>query len=385
MTISECPQGALLEALHDGRLGPQERASLERHAAVCAACGAALRDLARIREAVRAPLPHATPLVHQRARNALLRRATALPTARVRGAQRGALMALAAAALMLAGLSGWAFGRVTSPEGRPAVAQHLHDPRAALETSVRPSGGARFERSSGGGLDVVTLASGALDVRVGRLVAGDRLVLRTADAELEGRGSAFRIEADQGKIRGVVVSSGSVEVRYAGFSAIIPSGGSWRATTEVAAPSASAVPVPVPVPVSAPPRLSPAPATITAAAAPPARERRPVKEAPAPVVEAPPTAPIAAATAALPSPASREFAEAMRSIGRGDYHGGVTRLEAFASAHPDDARADEADYLRAIALQRAGDAAGAAAAARRYLATRPDGAHRREARQLAGD
>lgn len=374
MTISECPQSTLLEAFHDGRLGPQERASTERHLAACAACSAQARDLERIREAVRAPIPHATPLVHQRARNALLRRATQLPASR--SPRRGALRALAAAALTLAAMVGWAFGRVTSPVARPVLARHLHDPRAGFETSVRPSGGARFERTRREGLDVVTLANGALDVRVDRLVAGDRFVVRTLDAELEGRGSAFRIEAEQGRIRGVVVSSGSVEVRYAGFSAVIPSGGSWRATSEAAAPpapTASAIPA------------APAAKIVAVAMTPPARAIRPVKEMPAIVAEAPSPAPSIAASVAPPSLVSREFAEAMRSIGRGDYPGGVAQFEAFASAHPDDARVDEADYLRAIALQRAGNAAGAAAAARRYLAARPDGAHRPEARQLAGN
>jgi TolA-binding protein len=381
MITSECPQSTLFEAFHDGRLGPQERASAERHLASCAVCTALADDLGRIRDVVRAPIPPATPLEHQRARNALLRRATTQPASRA--PQRGMFMALAAAALTLAAVSGWAFGRVTSPAAAPMVAQHLHDPRAGFETSVRPSGGARFERHRADGLDVVSLGSGALDVRVDRLAASDRFVVRTTDAELEGRGSSFRIEAEQGKIRGVVVSSGSVEVRYAGFSAVIPSGGSWRATTE---PGAAPTVTPVVAPAATVEPVAPAPQARLASVAPAtarASERHPAKEAPAPVVEAP--APVVAPPAAPPaiqppSPASREFADAMRAIGRGS----VAQLEAFAAAHPDDARADEAEYLRAIALQRAGNRAGAAAAATRYLATRPDGAHRPEAKQIAG-
>ena len=39
MKTPECQQITLVEALRDGRLGPQERASMERHLAVCADCG----------------------------------------------------------------------------------------------------------------------------------------------------------------------------------------------------------------------------------------------------------------------------------------------------------------------------------------------------------
>jgi len=75
----------------------------------------------------------------------------------------------------------------------------------------------------------------------------------------------------------------------------------------------------------------------------------------------------------------------MSALRRGDFAGGAAQLEAFSGAYGGDARADEADYLRAIALQRAGRKAEAAAAAKRYLSARPGGAHRAEAKQIAGD
>jgi outer membrane protein assembly factor BamD (BamD/ComL family) len=85
------------------------------------------------------------------------------------------------------------------------------------------------------------------------------------------------------------------------------------------------------------------------------------------------------------SRASRDFAEAMDALSRGDFTGSARRLEGFAAAHPRDARAEEAAYLEAIALERAGRTAEARAAARRYLAAYPDGAHRAQARRLARD
>jgi TolA-binding protein len=87
---------------------------------------------------------------------------------------------------------------------------------------------------------------------------------------------------------------------------------------------------------------------------------------------------------AVPSPASRTFAEAMSAMRRGDYAGSADKLAQFAQTHADDARADEADYLLAIALQRAGRRDDAIAAAKRYLAARPKGAHRADAARIAG-
>lgn len=59
-----------------------------------------------------------------------------------------------------------------------------------------------------------------------------------------------------------------------------------------------------------------------------------------------------------------------------DVDGAGRRERASVEAHPDDPRADEADYMGAIALERAGRRDEAKAAARRYLAKWPAGAHR---------
>ncbi|MFT3764944.1 MAG: FecR domain-containing protein [Minicystis sp.] len=410
MTTRDCPKASLVEALRDGRLGPQEQASMERHLSTCADCAALARDLDRIGEALRAPLPPATPLEHQRARVALLERAALQSPASLRAPSRRPLVfAFAAAAMVLAVAVGWAGGRLTAPAA-PAVGSQ------AAETTIRPSNEASFERKATAGIEVVTLDRGTLDVTVRPLAKGERFVVRTKDAEIEVRGTAFRVEAEGGRIRGVAVTEGTVEVRYAGFSAVIPSGGSWRATGD-GAPAASAAPSTAPTssaspaantppaasaapsasPAASAPAATSAPTVLAASPAPPAPKiaARTVARAasPAPASIDAPIAPPAAAPDPEPAPraaptvppASRDFAAAMTALGRGDYEGSAKQLEAFASAHPGDARADEADYLRAVALQRAGRAAEAAAAARRYLATRPAGAHRMEARQIAGD
>jgi FecR protein/Putative zinc-finger len=411
MSAPDCPRVSLVEALHDGRLGPQERASMERHVAVCSSCTALARDLGRIGEALRAPMPQATPLEHQRARLELLRRATEPQRGRLSlsGASAASLpwapfaegrarFAFAAALLALAVVIGWVGGRVTAQAGGAnaiaAVAFHMpRPPRLAppRETTLRPSDDARFDRGRSAGLDVVTLATGAIDMTVRPLAPGERFVVRTGDAEVEVRGTAVRVEADQGRIRGVAVADGTVEVRYAGFSAIIPSGGSWHTTGPAAAPVE-----PAPPPAAPPPATAPAPppaprALVAVRTAPRARVRPPVAKV---IPETPPASedprpeiqPVAMEMPAPGlSPASRDFAGAMQALRLGDYTGSATQLAAFSISYPSDARADEADYLRAIALQRAGRAPDATATARRYLVTRPAGAHRAEAKLLAGD
>jgi hypothetical protein len=369
-----CPRSELVEALHDGRLGPQDRASMERHVTGCATCGGLAHELDAIGEALRAPLDPATPLEHQRARLSLMRRAAeGAPAAEPRRTQRFAFAAMALAAAVILG---WTGARLTAPPAPVAVLHLRQPPRLALapETTLKPSNDARFERSRHGALEVVTLKTGTVDVTVRPLAPGERFVIRTDDAEVEVRGTALRVEADQGKIRSVAVAEGAVEVRYAGFSAVIPSGGSWRATGE--APAAA------PVAAAVPPALAAAPVFAPRAAAPRLASRA-MPEPAAPLAPEPKVAEPPPPKAPAMSQASLAFADALGAMRRGDYAAGALQLEKFAGSHASDARSDEAEILRAIALQRAGRAGEAAAAASRYLSGRPAGAHRAEAKRIA--
>jgi len=408
MTTPTCPRTSLVEALHDGRLGAQERASMERHVAACKACAGLSRDLSRIGDAVRAPREQATPLEHQRARLALLRRAAELAPARV--SVRPLRLLLAAALLTLAVALGWIGGYGYSSAGstQSPIAQNtgqntrqntsapsgLESPEAL---SLRPSEGARFAHTHQEGLDVVTLEKGTLDVTLRPLAAGERFVVRMKDAEIEVRGTAFRVETEEGRIRSVTAIEGTVEVQYAGSLAVIPAGGSWRATADTPEPAPSAAPlVPSAKPDAAPLVPSARARTKVAVRAAVVRQARTVHEpeqaAPRAVpalerqIEAPEnSAPPAPPAPPAMSPASRAFADAMGALRRGDYAGSAADLDRFAATYPGDARTDEAEYLRAIALQRAGRAGEAAAAARRYLMRWPKGAHRAEAKRIAGE
>ncbi len=405
MTAPDCPRTALVEALRDGRLGPQESASMQRHIEGCAACSELARDLSQIGDLVRTPLDRLTPLEHQRARVALLQRAATQSPVRV--ASEGRRYVFGAVLLAAAVVLGFVGGRWESPSNHVATALHMGALPIIANGSklgLHPSDDARFTRNRTADVDELMLDHGVIDVKLHKLEAGKRFVVRTKDAQIDVRATAFRVEAEEGRIRSVAVEQGTVEVQYAGFTAVIPAGGSWRATadsTESAKPATKteADIVSPAAAINAPTRITtqsintpktlrggsprdivriekPSPETFDIAPAP----EKPENIEPSPIAEQPtPTA-----APPLPSPASRTFADAMAAMRRGDYVGGAEKLEQFSQTHAGDARADEADYLHAIALQRAGRRAEAIAAAKRYLAKRSNGAHRADAARIVG-
>jgi TolA-binding protein len=106
-----------------------------------------------------------------------------------------------------------------------------------------------------------------------------------------------------------------------------------------------------------------------------------------PSPKAPEPAPVASVEAPAKkelSAASRAFADAMDALARGDDELAADRFGTFSRSFASDPRADEADYLRAVALQRAGHAGDAKAASKKYLEARPNGAHRGDAKTLSG-
>jgi ferric-dicitrate binding protein FerR (iron transport regulator) len=85
-----------------------------------------------------------------------------------------------------------------------------------------------------GPAQLLRLDSGAVDLHVAKLAAGQRFILDTPDAEIEVRGTQFRVSvvpADPSCGRGtwtrVVVTEGVVEVRHDGSAARIGAGEQW--------------------------------------------------------------------------------------------------------------------------------------------------------------
>ncbi len=370
MSLETCPMAPLVEAERDGRLGERERASLGRHLATCAICQAAAGRLERIAEHVRKPLGEpVSPLVHQRGRLALQRafalgRPEAEPAAWYR---RPSTWGFAGAAAMVA-LSVVVGARALSAGEPPRAATTLlpgaSESKERTVTSVFASPGARFERTTIDGLDRVGLTEGTLLLRVKHLGAGERFLVATTDAEAEVRGTVFVVEAHEGKLARVEVREGKVEVRHHDRTTQLGAGAALTARESEPDP---------PRPVALEPREAPAP--------PPAKAARPL----APVASAWAFASAsAAASARAPAAAHGDpaFAGALAKIEHGDDLGAASDLAALRARSPRDPRAEDAAFLEAIALQRAGKREAAAAAARKYLADYPKGSRRAAAQAI---
>jgi TolA-binding protein len=296
-----CDRAVLVEAMFDARLGPTERASIERHLKNCTSCAELLRDLTSLREMLRSSAP-VSSLDHQRARLALLRQ-TAAPFATKRRP-----VALLVAALVTLPLAVWASTSSLS---------FLRVRDVVLAPTTPPA-------------------------------AKTSAIARKQVANEPAPTSA-------------------------------PASSAWIEDTSAApTPATNAAPSTLPLePPSTPLRALPG---LSSSARPVPRKARGVTG------EKPETATSSVAASAAPaSQASQDFADAMKALARGDFTACAGKLEGFVAAHPRDSRVEEAVYLDAIALERAGRLSDAKAAARRYLEAYPGGVHRAQARRIAGD
>src|SRR5690606_8538295 len=111
---------------------------------------------------------------------------------------------------------------------------------------------------------------------------------------------------------------------------------------------------------------------------------------PPPAVSVAPSPPPATATGAASRPpslpdesdASADFRSAMAALNAGQHQQAARELARFSVRHARDARAQDAAYLRVIALERAGDKAAMRAAALDYLRRYPSGFRRAEVEML---
>jgi TolA-binding protein len=202
-----------------------------------------------------------------------------------------------------------------------------------VETTIRGSTEARFERHTEDRVERVALTEGTLDLAVRKLLPEERFMVATDDAEVEVRGTVFEVEAHAGRIARVAVREGQVEVRYRRGVSMIAAGSAWRPPME---------------PVSA------------------TRERGSENRS------------------RSGNHASKAFSVAVDMLGRGDYAAARSQLDAFRAAHPADERADLAAFLTIVSLQRAGRRSEAQEAARQYLELYPNGDRRADAVRVAG-
>ena len=352
MSATPCPRLFEAEATRDGRLTGAERTSFERHVAVCPACSREVQALAALAESLRASLPDhaaADQLHVRRERTRLLAafdRTLLSPRWSWIVGHRLLLWSAAVAAL------------VVTVHWLPRLQRPAEAPAHASSAVIHADSTALWAERMVGDCDNVVLERGALWIHVDHSSGESRLLVVLPDGELEDIGTTFTVSADDGRTTRVAVQEGHVVLRLRGRMAIaLGPGDTWIPDRRpVASASASLAPAADPVPT--------------------ARLDRGEQSTSSP----------RASAALVPRPASDpsvDFRAAMAALDVGDNHQAAAAFAKFLEKHPDDARAEDAAYLRVIALQRSGDTVGTKQAVLEYLRRYPEGFRHAEVEPLS--
>jgi TolA-binding protein len=339
-----CPRLFEAESLRDGRLTGAEVTRFQAHLGVCPVCAREVRALEALGVALRAATHSGTQagadeLRVRRERTRLLAAfdASLVPPARHRGPAWRLGLALLAVLTFLAAFVG--LGRLAP---RELEVTSTRDP-----VEVRPGEAARWSRSAELRRERIVLAQGTLSIRVDRAVSQRSVLVVLPDGELEDIGTTFSVTVDAGRTTRVRVDEGSVVLRLNGQAPrTVGAGDAWAANPEPAPAAASSS-------AASQPALTAAPARPSAAR----------------------SAPLASAAAVDPS---ADFRDALSALHAGRAAEAAGRFASFLARHPRDTRAEDAAYLRFLALQRSGDANAARAAARDYVRRFPRGFRRTE-------
>lgn len=321
MKSGRCGRSWEAEAARDGRLSGDALAAHRAHVAGCRDCGDEVRALAELARALRDDEAAPDEVSLRRLRQATL--ANAFERSRARPATRSR--------------AAWAlFGGALAATAIAVVL--LADPlglRDAPSIAVTPgTTGATWTRLRARDAERVELSDGVLSLVVHRRPHDRRVIVRVPDGEIEDYGTAFEVQVKAGRTVRIGVRQGAVEFRRAGLAAVrLSAGMAWQANEAAPATPPSARTV--------------APQPSTAGTPPPV------------------TATTDAGNAAV-QPAAR------------------ARLHrATAPREPTAEAAEDAAYLRVLALLREGRGEEARVAAAGYLTAFPNGFRRVEMHQIA--
>jgi ferric-dicitrate binding protein FerR (iron transport regulator) len=323
---------------------------------------------------------------------------------RKRGRRRVGWLAAAAAVLAAAGLSGWRYlapageatvvatsvsegarlfragagstlaeGRVVGPGDRVAAgAGDGVAMRLSTGTTLKVETESELQLVDAGPALRLALLRGAVRAHVAKLRRGERFVVATADAEIEVKGTSFRLAAgsadtvcDEPSSTRLEVFEGVVAVRRGNAVTLVGAGSVWPTGCH-RRPEVTPLP-PSPAAVGAAPVATPAP-----------RTRRPAPLAPA---LGPPPPRYPESTLAEQNDL---FGGAMSARRRGDRQGALERffeLERRFPASP----LGEASMVERMRLVTSHDREAGRAIAREYLARYPDGFAGAEARALVAE
>jgi hypothetical protein len=359
-----CPRLFEVEALRDGRLTGVEVARFQSHVRACPDCAHEMQALAELGDALRSTTasPEAHELHVRRERTRLLAAFDAslvpAPNRRRPHLWLGAVAALALVALVAL------VALLRSP------ARSVTQVAASADSvKVQAATTTKWSRRAENQLETITLETGTLSIRVDHQLPHRRLLVLLPDGELEDIGTTFSVTAAAGHTTQVTVQDGSVILRLREAPALtLRAGDSW---------------IPAPAPVTTASAKGPPPPP----SRPPAHGAKPTAAAPAPSASAPeahdnPAVPSVAEPTNRPDPAA-DFRAAMSAFTIGDNARASALFAAFLAQHPRDGRAEDAAYLRVLALQRAGNSKATQQAAAEYLKRYPHGFRRAEVEPLS--
>ena len=367
-----CPRLFEVEALRDGRLTGVEVARFQSHVRACPDCAHEMQALAELGDALRSTTasPEAHELHVRRERTRLLAAfdASLVPVPN-RGRAKLWLGAVAAFALVIALL---ALRLHPSPPVSPVAA-------SSESVKVQAATTTKWSRRAENKRETISLETGTLSIRVDHQLPHRRLLVLLPDGELEDIGTTFSVSAAAGHTTQVTVQDGSVVLRLRDAPALtLRAGDSW-------------IPAPALAPLPSAARQAPAPPIPPAHSA----KRSPTavgsSRMPAAAASAVANAANVPGVAAVPSatdsvnrsdPAA-DFRVAMSSFTGGDNARAASLFTAFLNQHPRDSRAEDAAYLRVLALQRAGNLNGMKQAAAEYLKRYPHGFRQAEVEPLS--
>jgi hypothetical protein len=351
MTNGACARLFEVEALRDGRLGGAERRSFERHLGACSVCAREAQSLDKLAEAVRRGVDEEARrdelrLWRERSRLLAAFDRTLVSPKRRSHVRRSLLWPTA--------IAGTVAAIVLFGHARPAV-----EPPRASRTSISAAAGTVWSKRIGdANREEIALERGALRIHVEHMPGRGGVVVRLPDGELEDVGTTFSVSVDGKHTTRVEVVEGEVALRLHGRPSVeIEAGHMW-----------------VPQAPTIFPPVTPAPALQVET--PRERDRstprsstRSVRSHEATVV-------------ATPDPLV-DFRTASEALRAGDNRQAAASFTRFLADHPGDPMAEDAAYLRVIALQRMGADDDMKRAAEVYLERFPSGFRHAEVQRLA--
>jgi TolA-binding protein len=347
----ECDRGWEGDALREGRLSAKDAESFERHRGGCALCKESHARDQRLSSLALASSAQPAPLVLRRVRARVLRDFAASASRPARPLDLRIAAATAIGVVVLGGTLALLRARSVGSPGDPAAAAAptvaatvAPTVAATFAGSVVAGSGTEWSRTREEQVERVDLETGTLRVHVRAQRPGERFLVVLPDGELEVRGTTFEVSVVNQATASVRVDEGTVELRLRGRPAQrIGAGSDWTAPASLDGRE--------PPPVTAAPSASP---VVSARLARSERPRASDDGAPA-------------------------YADAMRLFQNGQYEGAAAAFHAFVLAHSRQPEAEDASFLEAVALAKAGRPDAAALAADRHLESFPRSFHRREA------